>query len=134
MTLTKKMLVKSIAKDVGCTHKKAADILVVLLQTIQQALAEKESISIRKFGKLYVKTQSPRWVTHPLTGRQFLTEQKNIAKFKPSKYFENCLNIFEWSSGNLVNKAILEQIYELIENAEIEDIDEDESMYYPGRR
>jgi hypothetical protein len=46
---------------------------------------------------------------------------------------EDELNVFRWSCDNPHNQKILQAIYDLIEDSEIEDEDEDEMMYYPGK-
>ena len=121
------------AKDIGCSQKKASEILAVLLLAIEQALSENRRVSLRNFGKFSMTSRQPRRVNHPLTGRRIDIERRNIIKFKCSKVLEDTLNVFDWTDDDPFNTVILQQIYDLIEESEIEDIDEDEGMYYPGK-
>jgi DNA-binding protein HU-beta len=133
MALTKKKIIRKLATDVGCTQKKASEILSVLLLAIESRLAEGESISLRGFGKFYITSRRPRTVKHPLSGERYRLEKKNTVKFKCSKIIENDLNIIEWNCDDPWNRKILQEIYDLIERAELEEEDEDELMYYPGK-
>ena len=126
-------IVKIIANEIGSTQKKASAVLSVLLQTIESELADKGKFSIRNFGKFYMVTMEPRNIRHPLTGQIIRAKKKNIIKFKCAKAVENEMNIIEWCCANPNNRDILQQIYDLIEDSEIENEDEDEAMYYPGK-
>ena len=133
MNLTKVHIVKEIAKDVGCTQKKASEILSVLLSSIKSALAKEGCLSLRKFGRFYLTTLKPRKIKHPRTGQYIQVGKKKVIRFKCSKLTEDELNVFGWSCDDPHNQKILDAIYDLIEDSEIEDEDEDEMMYYPGK-
>jgi nucleoid DNA-binding protein len=133
MNLTKAHIVKEIAKDVGCTQKKASEILSVLLSSIKSALAKEGCLSLRKFGRFYLTTQKPRKIKHPRTGKHIHIRKREVARFKCSKVIEEELNVFRWTCDDPHNQKILDAIYDLIEDSEIEDEDEDEMMYYPGK-
>ena len=133
MTLTKSGIIKIIAKEIGITQKKATAVLTVLLQIIESEIANNSKFTIRNFGKFYMIKMKPRSIIHPETGQIIKAKKKNIIKFKCAKSIENDLNIVDWCSANPHNTDILQQIYDLIEDSEIEDEDEDEAMYYPGK-
>ena len=133
MKMKRSDIVKTIANEIGITQKKASAVLSALLQTIESELSQKGKFSIRNFGKFYTVTKKPRNIRHPLTGQIIRAEKKNIIKFKCAKAMENELSIIEWCCANPNNGEILQQIYDLIEASEIEDEDEDEAMYYPGK-
>ena len=134
MKIKRSDIVKTIANEIGITQKKASAVLSVLLQTIESELAQKGKFSIRNFGKFYTVTKKPRNIRHPLTGQIIRAEKKNIIKFKCGKALENEMNIIDWCCANPNNRDIFQQIYDLIEDSEIENKDEDEAMYYPGKR
>jgi nucleoid DNA-binding protein len=133
MALTKKKIIRRLAADVGCTQKKASEILCALLNAIESTLAEGKFITLRGFGKFYLSSQRPRTIRHPLTGECYKLKRKNIVKFRCSKVIEDDLNIIEWNCDDPWNRKILQEIYDLIERAELEEEDEDELMYYPGK-
>ena len=133
MTLTKSGIIKKIAKEIGITQKKASVVLSVLLHTIESELVNKGKFTIRNFGKFYMTTMKPRNIIHPQTGQIFKAKKKNLIKFKCAKSIENDMNIVEWPCTSSHNSNILQQIYDLIEDTEIEGEDEDEAMYYPGK-
>jgi nucleoid DNA-binding protein len=133
MALTKRKLTKKIAGDVGCNQEKASEILLVILESIQSTLLKEGSFSISKFGKFYLTTLNPREIKHPVTGERIKVGKRNVIRFKPYKSLGEAVNHFEWSCADPYNQKILQAIYDLIEDAEIEDKDEDEMMYYPGK-
>ena len=47
---------------------------------------------------------------------------------------EKEINVFRWSCDDPHNKKILEALCELIEESELEDKDDDDMMYYPGKQ
>ena len=134
MNLTKTQLSKKIAKDIGCTQKKASKILTVILDTIQSTLVEKGLFSIKKFGKFYLTTLNPREIKHPVTGQCLKVGERNVIRFKCYKPLGEAINYFRWSCDDPHNQKILQAIYELIEDSEIEEEDEDDQMYYPGKQ
>jgi len=133
MTLTRNQIAKKIAGEIGCTQKKASAILSALLDTIKTELGEKGSVSIRKLGKFYITTRNPRVIIHPITGQRLKVGKRNIIRFKGSKYLDMALNVLEWTGADPHNQEILQALYELTEDSEIEDLDEDDTMYYPGK-
>jgi hypothetical protein len=42
------------------------------------------------------------------------------------------MNVVDWCYASPQNHHIFQEIYNLIEDAEVDDEDEDEAMYYPG--
>ena len=44
------------------------------------------------------------------------------------------MNFFKWSYDDPRKKLILQEIYDLIGDSEIDDGDEDETIYYPGKQ
>ena len=133
MALTKAQLSEKIAKDVGCNQKKASELLLIILESIQSILKKKGRFSIRKFGKFYLATLRPREIKHPVTGETIRVGKRNVIRFKSYKSLGEAVNHFEWSCTDPHNQEILQAIYDLIEDAEVENEDEDEIMYYPGK-
>ena len=78
-------------------------------------------------------SMKPRNTIHPQTGQIIKAKKKNIIKFKCAKSIENDMNIVEWCCFSPHNRDILQQIYDLLENSEIEDEDENGVRYYPGQ-
>ncbi len=133
MAQTRMQLSKKIARDAGCSRKKATEILSIILESIQSALQKKGCFAIRNFGKFYLTTLKPREIRHPLTGERIKVRKRNVIKFKSYSSLGEAVNHFEWSFADSHNQKILQAIYDLIEDSEIENEDEDEIMYYPGK-
>ena len=68
-----------------------------------------------------------------MTGQTIKFKKKNKIRFKCAKTIENEMNVVEWCYASPHSPHILQEIYDLIEDAEVDDEDEDEAMYYPGK-
>lgn len=119
MSLTKAKLVKKISSDTGYTQKRSSEILTAILDIFAAALAKGDRISIRGFGKFYSIKQREKKIRHPSTGQLILSRQKRIVRFKHFKYLHEQINSFEYEFEEFkrLNKKILQQLFNLIENS-----------------
>jgi nucleoid DNA-binding protein len=124
MSLTKTLLIRSIANDTGYSQRVTANLLSVLFDVLKESLAKGESISIRGFGKFYVIDQKERKIRHPSTGKKIIIEPKKHAKFKLFRSLNSEIN--KYDEFRRQNKKTLEQLHQLIENSPDEDEWEEE--------
>lgn len=131
MSLTKAQLIKAIAFDTRFSQKKTSEILASLLRILTATLANGDSISLRAFGKFYLRDQKARKIKHPLTGKIINVGPKSVVKFKSFKFLREAINdlgsIFD--AFKQQNKIILQQLYDLImESSDYEEEDEEEMV------
>jgi DNA-binding protein HU-beta len=131
MSLTKSQLTKAIAFDTGFSQKKTSEILAVLLKILTATLASGDSISLRGFGKFYLRDQKERTIRHPLTGKIINVSPKSVVKFKSFKFLREAINDFGsiFDAFKQQNKIILQQLYDLIiKSSDYEEDDEEETV------
>jgi nucleoid DNA-binding protein len=122
MALTEAKLVRLIAKDTKLSQKKSSEIVKVLISNLIETLAMGDSVSIRRFGKFYLKYRKERIITHPLTHKRILVGPKKTVKFKCFKSLHDEINYKDVEGYNTnrfkkENELILQQLYELIEGS-----------------
>ncbi len=125
MSLTKTQLARLIVADVGFSQEKSFEILKALLNNLVVTLAKGENISIRRFGKFYVKYKAARIITHPLTGERQKVGPTKIVKFKCFKSLHEDINFFDIDEISRHNKLILQQLFDIIENSGTHEMEED---------
>ena len=99
--LSKSQLIRLIAADTGLSQKKSFNIVNVLLGIITTSLSKGEIVSIRGFGKFYVKDQQKRKRRNPSTGQFITVGPKKRVQFKCSKFiyeeiYPNITLSIEW--------------------------------------
>lgn len=90
--MNKGELITAIADDAGLTQSQADAALSAVLDNIQKALKNKDSVSLVGFGTFSVNERAAREGRNPRTGETIQIAAKNIAKFKPGKKLSDSLN------------------------------------------
>ncbi len=85
--MTKADIVEEVANATGLTKRDVAVVVDLLLETISQALADRERIEIRGFGSFKVKTKRARMARNPRTGERVHVPEKIVPYFKASRQF-----------------------------------------------
>ena len=83
MTLTKKDLVLTVARETGITQ---VDVKRVIQQTLGHLIAglkEGNTVELRNFGVLKVRQRAPRRGRNPKTGEEVPVPPKRVVVFKP---------------------------------------------------
>ena len=83
MTLTKKDLVLTVAKETGITQ---VDVKRVIQQTLDHLIAglkEGKTVELRNFGVFKVRQRAPRRGRNPKTGEEVPVPPKRVVVFKP---------------------------------------------------
>ncbi len=83
MTLTKKELVLSVAKDTGVTQVAVKQVVQRTLDRIVEHLKAGRTIELRNFGVFKVKQRAPRRGRNPKTGQEVPVPSKRVVVFKP---------------------------------------------------
>ena len=82
--MIKAELVAKVA-EIGITKKQAAEVVDCVFDTIKDALAKGEKVSLIGFGTFSVKERAAREGRNPRTGEKIKIEAKKIPSFKPGK-------------------------------------------------
>ena len=86
--MTKKELVRSIAKDLGIDQRQAKTIAPRVLDTVLATLASTGRVELRNFGVFEVKRRAARKARNPLTGEEVDVPEKDVVTFKPGKVMQ----------------------------------------------
>ncbi|MBI2093376.1 MAG: integration host factor subunit beta [Candidatus Omnitrophica bacterium] len=83
MTLTKKELVLTVAKDTGITQVDVKRVVQRTLDFLVANLKEGKTVEFRNFGVFKVKQRAPRRGRNPKTGQEVPVPPKRVVVFKP---------------------------------------------------
>ena len=115
--LSKSQLIRLIAADNGIPIKKSYNIVNALLDNIKTSILKEEIVSIRGFGKFYLKDQQKRRFRHPSTGQLMTVAPKKKVQFKCSKSLSAAVNFFDFDEFKRQNQTTIQQICDLVENS-----------------
>ena len=90
--MTKKELIRRVAKETGFTKADCTAILDSILQTTAAELAEGGELLLTGFGKLSVKDHSPRKGVHPRTGEEMEIPGGRSVVFKAGKPLQELID------------------------------------------
>ena len=82
--MIKAELVAKVA-EIGITKKQAAEVVDCVFDTIKDALAKGDKVSLIGFGTFSVKERAAREGRNPRTGEKIKIKAKKIPSFKPGK-------------------------------------------------
>lgn len=88
--MTKQDLVNEVA-EVGITKKQAADAVNAIFDTIKDALAKGEKVSLVGFGSFSVKKREAREGRNPRTGEPLKIAAKTVPIFKAGKALKDAV-------------------------------------------
>ncbi len=91
--MNKTELVREISKNSGLTIKDAEVALKVLLQSITEALARGEGVSLVGFGQFTIGERAARTGRSPATGEEIYIAASRLPKFKPGKTLKENISI-----------------------------------------
>jgi DNA-binding protein HU-beta len=89
--LTKQHLIDEIAAKTGLTKKQSGAALNALLETVQDALAQGDSVSLIGFGTFEVRDRAARDGRNPQTGAPIRIPAKKVPAFKAGKQLKNAI-------------------------------------------
>ena len=88
--MTKQDLVNEVA-EVGITKKQASDAVNAVFDTIKDALAKGEKVSLVGFGSFSVKKRKAREGRNPRTGKPLKIAAKTVPVFKAGKALKDAV-------------------------------------------
>ena len=88
--MTKQDLVNEVA-EVGISKKQAADAVNAIFDTIKDALADGEKVSLVGFGSFSVKKREAREGRNPRTGEPLEIAAKTVPVFKAGKALKDAV-------------------------------------------
>ncbi len=83
MSITIKELVEVVAEAGGVTKVKAEEQVVALFAKMGASLKAGDEVTVRDFGRFYIKTRPARTGRNPKTGESVEVTAKNVIKFAP---------------------------------------------------
>ena len=90
--MNKKEVIESVAEMNDMDKNDVEQVLSATLETIQDALAEGESVDFYGFGKFTVNERAARKGRNPKTGESISIAAKKAVAFKPSKSLKDAVN------------------------------------------
>lgn len=86
--MNKGELVDAIASKVNVTKKEADAVLTALLETIQEAVAEGDKVTLVGFGTFEVRERQAREGRNPATGQVIQIPATKVPAFSAGKQFK----------------------------------------------
>ena len=96
MSMNKSDIIKAVAKKSRCSQKQASRRVNCVVEIIKRTLVDGEDISIRGFGRFYVKQRAQRRGRNFATGKVLTIKSKKVVAFKGSAKLIECLNRAEY--------------------------------------
>jgi len=83
--MNKLELIEQVAEKTGRSKSATREVLDILLETVEDALAAGNTIEIRGFGSFKVKRRGGQSARNPRTGANVEVPSRFVPVFKPSK-------------------------------------------------
>jgi DNA-binding protein HU-beta len=80
------------AKVEGLTKSKTSEVIDAVVESISEALASGERVTLVGFGTFQTAGRQERKGRNPKTGAEILIPSKTVAKFKPGTSLQNAVN------------------------------------------
>lgn len=90
--MNKSDLVDKIAESLGVPKSKASQAVDILVDSIKQALAEDDTVTLIGFGTFSVRERAARTGRNPRTGDPIDIKKAKVPVFKPGKSLKDALN------------------------------------------
>ena len=90
--VNRKELIKAVATNAQLTQKQADAALTALIDTIEDTVAEKGSVSILGFGTFSAQAKAAKTGRNPRTGEVVTVPAKTVPVFKAGKAFKEKVN------------------------------------------
>ena len=94
-TITRADLVEALAKRANMQRADANRLLTRMLEMMQDALVEGETVKLSRFGNFNVRTKRQRIGRNPKTGEEVPITPRRVLVFRPSQVMKNVINGLE---------------------------------------
>ena len=90
--MRKAEIVHRIAQETGLTKVKAEETVDAVFDDIKTALAQGDSVILRRFGSFQVRAKGPRTGRNPKTGQAAPIPARRVVRFKSGNEFKAAVN------------------------------------------
>lgn len=90
--MNKQGLIAKVAEKAELTKKESAKLVDAVFESVLEGLLEDGEATLGDLGKLQVVKRSARKARNPQTNEEILVPEKNVPKFKPSKYLKDSVS------------------------------------------
>ncbi len=90
--MTKLEVATLLREKTGLSQKEALECVEIFLESVKEALKNREKVSLVGFGTFYLKEKGSRNGRNPRTGEKIMIPPKSIVGFKPGKEFRDEVN------------------------------------------
>ena len=87
--MTKTELIENVAQEADMTKKDASLVVNAVLDTIEKALKNEDSVALPGFGTFSVRERSERKGRNPQTGEEITIPAGKAVRFKAGKNLKN---------------------------------------------
>jgi integration host factor subunit alpha len=84
-TVTRADLIEALARRTNLQRGEAARLLTAMLDRIQDALVEGETVKLSRFGNFTVRKKRTRIGRNPKTGKEVPITPRRVVTFRPSQ-------------------------------------------------
>ena len=91
-TITRADLVEALAKRANMQRADANRLLTRMLEMMQDALVEGETVKLSRFGNFNVRTKRQRIGRNPKTGEEVPITPRRVLVFRPSNIMKDRIN------------------------------------------
>ena len=85
-------LIQKVAATLKISQTKANTIVVNIIETLKQGIAQEGKVTIRGFGSFYARNKTKRIGRNPKTGKSAIISARRVPSFKASKLLKSKLN------------------------------------------
>lgn len=90
--MTKVELIAKVAEKCGCSKKDAEKAVSAVVETITEALANGEKVSVVGFGTFETKERSAKEGVNPRTGEKIAIAARKVPAFKAGKALKDAVD------------------------------------------
>ncbi len=90
--MTKAELIAAIAEKTGRTKVETETMFTTVFETIAEALAQQDKISVPGFGSFVTKVREERKGRNPSTGQEMTIPRSVVVSFKPATQLKETVN------------------------------------------
>ena len=85
-------LIQKVADTLKISQTKANTIVVNIIETLKQGIAQEGKVTIPGFGSFYARNKTKRIGRNPKTGKSAIISARRVPSFKASKLLKSKLN------------------------------------------
>ena len=85
-------IARRIADETGLTQVKALEAVEAVFSEIRNALAQGDSVILKRFGSFQIRTKGPRTGRNPKTGQAAPIPARRVVRFKSGDEFKAAVN------------------------------------------